>query len=252
MHPQILPGQRKEPNFWAGTAPQDIPRNYAQYLRQFPRLDAAKVTLDWPELSTEGELYEERIHFVRPEDEKVVTGEASANTFFWVDPNLVYSYLPDLLIVIILRHPIERAFSHHRMYQRFQEEGRDLGFEVGSFADDMTKEIEALKRGDYAPSLAPSFYAKRLQRWQKVWEDNLLVFTTDELAKEKSCLALLATLEHRLGLRSYLNAEHIQSRYNQAPKQSMPPYLKPALAELFKTDIHATQALIGRKLGWLP
>ena len=113
----------------------------------FPQKEATEaIQFDWPELNQAGILYHEPVTIPRNADVKYITGEASVNTFYEVNPQLVQQHLPETKLIVLFRNPVVRAFSHHRMYQRFQEEGRDLGFKVNDFTTDILAEMELIKK----------------------------------------------------------------------------------------------------------
>jgi len=139
--------------------------------------------LPWPELNQKGILYHEPVTIPRNTDVKYITGEASVNTFYEVNPQLVQQYLPKVKLIVLFRNPVERAFSHHRMYQRFQEEGRDLGFQVNDFATDILAEMELIKKGGKGHYLSPSIYLPTLKNWVSTFgKDQIRVYFAEELA----------------------------------------------------------------------
>jgi len=247
-HPRVLPGRRKELQFFTkGRA--HVLANFDGYLENFPYRDGeGRVSLDWPELDSEGSLYEERIEYERQPGESYRTGEASADTFCNGDPALLKELLPDLRLVVLLRDPVERAFSHHRMYRRFQDEGRDLAFVVGDFASDMRTEMASIERGDPAPCLSPSLYLAPLQKWSHLWGEQLQVVFSSQLADPASHGQVMATVLEHLQLPPHEYT--LQARYNQAPTAIMPAEIRAPLRAYFAPRDRALEAFLGRKLPW--
>ena len=146
-HPNVLPCELKEPNFF-GKGAAYVHENIAEYWQLFPEKETTEtIQFEWPELNKAGVLYHETVKVARNVDTKYITGEASVNTFYDVNPQLVQKYLPTTKLIVLFRNPVERAFSHHRMFQRFQEEGRDLGFKVNDFETDILSELAVIKKG---------------------------------------------------------------------------------------------------------
>jgi hypothetical protein len=251
-HPHVLPGSLKEPNFFGQHDEATLEAQIGDYLALFPLEgggDAPELT--WPELDERGVLYEERVEFQRVPGRSYVTGEASANTFYDVEPALLRRFLPEARLILLLRDPVERAYSHHRMYARFQEEGRDLGFSVGDFESDVRAEIAALAEGGPAPSVGPGVYAPRLERWLKVWgHDRLRVHLTEELDEPDRCRAILDDLQRYLELPRHAYGDIVSQKFNRAPQDSMPPAARRLLAEFYAPHNAALERLLGRTLPW--
>ena len=145
-HPHILPCRLKEPQFFfKHQTKAEI--DMEAYLSLFPSSKyTGDVVLEWPELNQDGILIHERVKYPRDPDIEYITGEASANSFDELDPRVLYKYLPDLHLILLLRNPVERAFSHHRMFLRFQEEGREFAMYVTEFANDVPERNGSDKR----------------------------------------------------------------------------------------------------------
>src|SRR5690606_13274546 len=147
----------------------------------------------------------------------------SADTMCEVDPALLKQYLPALKLIAILRDPVERAFSHHRMLARFQAEGRKLEFEVGDFADDMRLELEAQERGQDTPCLTPGIYVRSLRRWNREWtEARPLVLFCEELDCPQQRTGLMRRVLAHLQLPDEGDQPGLHKRYNQAPAAAIP------------------------------
>ena len=105
-HPLVVPGKLKEPNFFTNTRSYII-SNIEKYWNNFPLKNQKSTELQWPELDNQGTLYEESISFdIHPSS---VTGEASANTFVDVEPQILKEYLPNCKLIILLRESIGKG-----------------------------------------------------------------------------------------------------------------------------------------------
>ncbi len=228
LHPDVLPGKRKEPNFFAGGGPRDT-LDFQRYLSQFPEADSVSpAKLIWPELDAKGNLYEEPVEAPRMDGRLYVTGEASANTFYEGHPEDVRRWLPDVRLILLFRDPVERAFSHHRMFLRFQEEGRDLGRSIGSFEEEMTVELH--HPGAF---LAPGIYIDQLMRWDEVFPSSqrLVLLATD---LDQHPQSVMSRVFSHLGLPGYqIPEQHLRVRYNQAPQASMSPAIRQRLDQFY-------------------
>ena len=72
-------------------------------LAHHPRVEHDHAVLVWPELDDRGLLFEQEVRVSRAHGGRVITGEASANTFFDVAPQVVQRHLPDLVVVVLER-----------------------------------------------------------------------------------------------------------------------------------------------------
>ena len=234
-HPNVLPCALKEPNFF-GKGAEYVHQNIDDYWALFPQkegLDA--IEFEWPELNKEGVLYHEPVVVNREENKKYITGEASANTFYEVNPQLVHQYLPNIKLIILFRNPVDRAFSHHRMYQRFQEEGRDLGFKVNDFETDALAEIAQIKQGKKGEFLSPSIYINQLKKWTAVFgKEQIRIYFLEDLADKQKGLVIMEDLQYYLDLPFIDYSTILEKRFNVAPKAAISPELFNKLSAFFE------------------
>lgn len=253
-HPNVLPGKLKEPDFFSHS-PEYIARHWEAYKALFPEVDGTDpVVLRWPELDAHGQLYEEEVWYERMPGRSYITGEASANTMEMGQPEVVHSYLPEVKLIVLLREPVARTFSHYRMYRRFQQEGRPLGFVVGDFETDVRREMEAMRRGqDPGPLICPSLYVRHLKPW---WEafgpDRIRVWFTEQLAQPHTAQRVLEEVLEYLGLPPFDGVAHVRRWYNRAPTARLPEELEADLRAFFQPWNEALAALLGRPLPWYP
>ena len=147
-HPQVEMSSQKEPDYFSDKAIHEQGMYYAKN-----RVD----TLD---------KYESL--FVQKES--VVYGEASVSYLFYENvAEDIKKYNPNAKIIIMLRNPIERAFSHYLMDYR-------LGLISDSFENVLAK-ISKHKNAHlfYQQYIEVSKYAKQIQRYLVFFEkDNIL------------------------------------------------------------------------------
>jgi len=235
-HPNVLPCQLKEPNFF-GKGAAYVHQNIDSYWQLFPQKEAIEaIKFDWPELNEQGILYHEAVTIARKSDVQYITGEASVNTFYDVNPQLVQQYLPTTNLIVLFRNPVERAFSHHRMFQRFQAEGRDLGFKVNDFATDVLAEMELIQKGGKGHYLSPSIYLPTLKRWMATFgKDQIRVYFAEDLANLEMADKVMGDIQEYLALPFFDYEEILKQRFNVAPKASMDTEIKTKLQLFFKS-----------------
>ncbi len=108
-------------------------------------------------------------------------GEATPIYMYWQDaPRRIWEYNPDMRIVVLLRNPIDRAFSHWNME-------RARGFEDLSFWEAIRQERircrEALPLQHRVYSyIDRGFYAEQIRRlWRFFPEEHVLAIKSEDL-----------------------------------------------------------------------
>lgn len=251
QHPNVLPCALKEPNFF-GKGVKYVEEHIASYWQLFPLKEGtAPCTFSWPELDTQGILYHEDIRIPRIPNQQYITGEASANTFYEVNPSLVRRYLPKVQLIVLFRNPIERAFSHYRMYQRFQEEGRDLGFKVRDFETEVREEMELIKNGQRGEYLSPSIYLHQLERWVATFgQAQIKIYFTEDLKEMDKAKVILKDIHLILGLPQYEYGSYLSQHFNKAPAAFIPTTLTRDLQSFFKPYNKRLFEFLGIPIRW--
>ena len=231
QHPQVLPGRLKEPNFFGGT--KTITRkSFQKYLDCFPLQNSTKSTLDWPELDKKGLLYEEQIHFDKSHG-GLITGEASANTLVDADPLMVKKFLPQCKLIICLREPVARTWSHYRMFQRFKREGRQIGFDLKPVTEMVEWEIKEIQAGRQTPTVYPSLYMKSIPFWIEVFGKNqVMIISVHDLDNPALFKDTLNRIFGFLGICSFHSIE--PRKFNLAPIAALPLEPSQLLADFFQ------------------
>ncbi|WNJ16794.1 sulfotransferase domain-containing protein [Pontibacter sp. G13] len=249
-HPQVLPAKWKEPQFFSRSS-EEIQNGFEQdYLPYFPLEQAdGDIHFEWPELDQAGILYHESVRVPRLSGRKYITGEASANALHEADPAWVQHYLPDIKLIVVLRDPAVRAYSHHRMFHRFQKEGRDLWKRVGDFRKDLAEEYEAFQQGNRDEFYSPGLYLRNLKRWsQHFSRAQMLILFSDDL---DTCpqLCLDRVCDH-IGIERHTYGSELDVAYNRAPLQTMPETDYHWLSALYRTHDEALAEWLGEALPW--
>jgi hypothetical protein len=178
QHPQIYLSPIKEPHYFINSLPKNLyePSRFfslENYLaNDFPvPLHIAKVEkLDQYQklfsLASEAHLY-----------------RAEASTAYLHAPEsagLIHEYNPNAKIIILLREPIKRAFSHYNM-------DKGLGRVKMEFETFVKDEIVKYNNGalPWNSYLGMSFYNNAINRYQSSFED-VLVVNFEDLTKNKT------------------------------------------------------------------
>lgn len=136
--------------------------------------------------------YRSNFPFYKPD---FITGEASPNYIFCpYSPKRVFEALPDVKLIVLLRNPVDRAFSHYHHKLRGLQWIKNPSVEVLSFEEEIAKESERLRvpleqiaKGEAYSDvyirfsyLAKGIYLPQLLNWSKFFsKEQLLVLESE-------------------------------------------------------------------------
>lgn len=186
----------------------------------------------------------------------VITGEGSPYYVFHpLAPGRVAETLPDVRLVLLLRDPVERAYSQHQ-----HEVAR--GFEHLSFEKAIDLESERLagerERLTADPTyrsfehqhhsyLARGRYLEQILAWRERFpQDRLLILIAEEFFADPS--EGLARVEAFLGLPPWLPLSF--PRYNARSRAPMNPATRDRLVAYFRRPNAELARYLGRDLPW--
>jgi hypothetical protein len=191
-----------------------------------------------------------------PARRRSLVGEASPSYLFHpLAPERVASMLPDARLIVLLRNPVDRAFSH---YQHEVALGREpLPFEDAIDREEvrMRGEVERMLREPSYFShawwnytyVARGRYAEQLERWfARFPRERLLVLFTEELAADtagtyRRVLDFLGAGAH--DLESY-------PRIFERDYEQMPAGTRARLERLFEEPNRQLSALLNQEPPW--
>jgi hypothetical protein len=170
-------------------------------------------------------------------------------------PQRLRDLLPQARLIVLLRDPVRRAYSH---YWHECDKGREkLSFEDAVAAEPGRVDAahEALARGQVAHSgdhqhfsyLARGRYAEQLERWFAAFpREQFLILRFEDLAREP-----LAVLNRTLGFLGLAPATSVSLEARH--KRSYPPMSEATAARLreyFEPHNRRLEALLGQSMGW--
>ena len=233
-HPAVVPAAKKEIHFFDGAC-KDNPQVYRSY---FPT-----------------RLYKSYRQLVRRQT--TVTGEASPYYLFHpLAPYNASRMLPRVKLIVLLRNPIERAYSHYWHEVR-------TGYESLSFEQAIECEGERLKgerertilhKGAYRSVahqrfsyLARGIYADQIEVWQRLFhKEQMLILRSETFYAEPA--ATLGRVADSLGLSPHTFKADIV--YQQGNYPEMATSTRKDLEEYFLPHNARLFALLGRDLEW--
>ena len=222
QHPQVLPAIKKETHFWSREFNQGID----WYLAHFPPI---------------------------PKSQNLITGEATPN-YLVTDkiPERIYSLLPNIKLLVILRNPVDRAFSQYHHWQR-------LNLEKRSFEVAINQELEILKTTPKQPQgdrkywrlsgnyIGRGVYIEFIQKWMGLFpKKQFLILRGEDLYQTpdntmKQVFDFLGLPEHKLAKYKKLNSG------SYTPISDL---LRQRLSKYFQPHNQRLEEYLGIKFNW--
>jgi O-antigen/teichoic acid export membrane protein len=175
-----------------------------------------------------------------------LAAESTANYFFHAEHAArAAAMAPEARVVVLLRDPVERAWSHWR--ERARRGVEPLSFEAALAAEDeRVRTVPGPERANIAYR-AQGCYADLLPPWQAAFGDRLLVVFAEDLYADPA--RTHARVLDFLGLPA-----HVLSRYEawnyQPTATQMDPETRARLARFYAPFDDRLVALLGRPLPW--
>lgn len=196
-----------------------------------------------------------RAHFGREREPGLNLDASPYYLFHPAVPARLHALLPDAKLIVLLRDPVRRAYSH---YWHEHARGREkLSFEAAIDAEPARLgDIDAaLARGDIDRSeahqhlsyLARGRYAEQLERWYALYpRERVLVLRFEDLVRQP--LAVLNETLAFLGLPPASSANLGARNTRRYPPMAEATAAR--LREYFEPHNRRLEALLGRSMGW--
>jgi len=181
-------------------------------------------------------------------------GEASATYLF--DPRAperVRRFDPAMKLIVALRDPVDRAYSHYQMEHRWGRETLPFEEALAREEAELPHELERVlaepesESGLECSYVARGRYAEQLDRWLEHFpREQLLVVTSDELLAEPR--AVMTHVAAFLGLPEW----HASSYPLRGVREysTLPDETRERLARVFEPHNRRLEELLGRELAW--
>ena len=197
-----------------------------------------------------------RHYFYKKTNQRLLSGEATPTYLFYpVVPGRMREILPDAKLIVILRNPVDRAYSHyHYSLSRNRE--------ILSFEKAIKLEEERLARGkerlirdpfscdnhyNHYSYLRKGIYADQLENWFRHYNrKQFLILTTDDLCKNPQ--QTLDQIFDFLGVSSF-QAKNLKNR-NVGSYKEMNKGTRKLLIEYFKPHNERLSKLLQRSFDW--
>jgi hypothetical protein len=196
-----------------------------------------------------------RAHFGRADARGLNLDSSPYYLFHPLVPQRLHALLPDARLMVLLRDPVRRAYSH---YWHERDRGREpLSFEdaIAAEPERIGRAAEQLARGEIEASdahrsysyLARGRYAEQLERWFGLFpREQFCVLKFESLAREP--LATFNEVLAFLGLAPM--ARVAPERRNVGSYPPMQPETRERLEAYFAPENERLARLLGEPTGW--
>ena len=188
---------------------------------------------------------------------RAVAGEASPYYMFHpLAPARMASDLPEARLIISLRNPVDRIWSHY--HERVAGRTETLAFE-GALSAEKTRldgeEQRIVARAphyysfhhDLSSYLARGMYDRQLKRLYDLFpQDRLLVLRAEDFYADPQ--GQVDVVCRFLGLPETDLADPAQ--YNRLPRATIPEEVRARLEDYYRPSVLATERILGRELRW--
>lgn len=201
-------------------------------------------------------LWVSRWYVERTSRRRVLVGESTPYYLFHPQaPRRAYGVVPQAKLIVLLRNPVDRAYSHYNHEVKIGAE--TLPFENALEREQEVLPLEMLKLLDdedyysfyhqHHSYLSRGIYLPQLQAWTRVFpRDQMLILNSESLYRSPSVVMERA---HRfLGLPHQAVSEY--ERYNRIHYQSMNAITRARLVDYFRPYNQALYEYLGTDFGW--
>jgi Sulfotransferase domain len=233
-HPDVVPARRKETHFF-DTRKHELGRML--YRASFPiranlRRDVAA-------------------------EERLITGESTPGYLFFPHvPARVRTVVPDAKLVVLLRNPVDRAYSHYQHKVRIRKEAISFAEAVDREEERLAGEMERVLADpryysynlDQYSYLRRGIYVEQLKAWRRFFpEEQLLILRSEDLYEDAPAV-VGRTLEF-LGLPTASMDGYPRHNVGDYAEQ-MDAGLRERLVEYFEPHNLRLYEYLGRDFGW--
>ena len=232
-HPNVAPARREEVHYYD----LNFTRGRDWYRAHFP-LRAYRS-------------FERRVR-----GREIIVGEATPYYMFHpTSPDRIAAALPKVKVIVLLRNPIDRAYSQFTHEYRNRRETLDFEDALAAEEERLAGEAERLRREPAYQSvawqrhsyLARGRYAEQLEVWrERIPAERMLVLSAEEFLEHTG--ELFGQVTRFLGIPEYQLPEY--PRHNAFRYDPMSPQTRAELVEYFRPHNARLYDLLGRDFGW--
>ncbi len=186
----------------------------------------------------------------------IVAGEASP--YYLLHPSAAEraaSVAPGARLIVLLRDPVDRAFSHYRDEVKHGHETLPFDSAIEAEEGRMEQELTRITTDpayhsvvhEHLSYLAYGHYAEQLRRWLRVYShDQILVLVSEEVFADPA--GAFATVLRFLDVPP--SSHPSPPRLNAAPAATLDAAARKRLEAYYRPSVEDLEDLLGRRLPW--
>ena len=183
--------------------------------------------------------YDKYHKFFNPKKDHKVIGESTPIYMFWINAmERIFNYNPNIKLIIILRNPIERAFSNWNMEKQRKREKRTF---MESIQDEIFLNKDNKQNRTYS-YLRRGFYTDQIKRILKIFKKKQLLCLKNENLRNKpeDTLSLVSDF---LDITKFENTQKI-SIHSRNYNEKLGFEEKQLLNDIFLEEIESLEKLL--------
>ena len=190
-------------------------------------------------------LYHRQFHWDR-QQAGASLGEATPILTWWTGAmERLWKYNPDIKVIMLLRDPVERAWSHFRMDRRLQREGETFSNAIRTERERARRSLP--KQDRERSQVSRGFYAHQVRNLKRLFPDEQLLFLRSEDLSADAQGELDKVTDFLGVARHTFDSEQ---RHNSATdSQTMSAEDRAFLEEIYRLDAEETRRLLGWEQG---
>jgi len=189
---------------------------------------------------TNSSPYDKYHKFFNPKKDHKVIGESTPIYMFWINAmERIFNYNPNIKLIIILRNPIERAFSNWNMEIQRKREKRTFLESIQYEIKQLNREIKQNRTYSY---LRRGFYTDQIKRILKIFKKKQLLCLKNENLRNKpeDTLSLVSDF---LDITKFKNTQKI-SIHSRNYNEKLGFEEKQLLNDIFLEEIESLEKLL--------
>ena len=184
-----------------------------------------------------------------------ITGEGAVNYMFNpLVPARVQQTIPDVKLLVLLRNPVDRCWSHYN--ERVHNGTESLSFRDALDAEEerLAGEVERMtadssyysERFDFCSYKARGRYLEHLEPWLDMfYPDQLLIVRSEDMYADPA--RTMIEVQQFLGLPEVMLTPH---RYNYIPSDTLDPEIRAELSDYYRPHVAALEKRLDRSFHW--
>lgn len=253
--------QRRLPNYVIVGAAKAGTTSLWAYLKEHPQVEAPITKeIAYFDVNYHRGIDWYRMHFPlasKDAGHSTQTGEATPYYLYHPHaPRRMAQIVPRAKIVMLLRNPVDRAFSHYQLKIKRRQEPLSFDEAIAAETERLAGEVEKLLRDDRYYSTAHDRYsyldrgryAEQIERWQKFFPaEQILILEASDLFKRTA--ETYAQVLDFLGLPRWQPAQ-FGNRYPGEYHEKMCATTRAQLVEYFAPHNERLYQLLGKRFDW--